>query len=61
MIISPSLLLILKRFIVRDKTRQLLKLFSNPYWTMDGNEIRQGTVPAHVYVKAWQEENKDSN
>jgi hypothetical protein len=56
MIISPSLLLMLRRFTVLDKTRQLSKLFSNPYWTMDGNELRQGTVPAHVYVRAWQEE-----
>jgi hypothetical protein len=61
MIISPSLLLMLKRFTVCDKTRQLSKLFSNPYWTVDSNEIRQSMVPAHVYVKAWQEENKSSN
>lgn len=56
MIISPSLLSLLKRFTVHDKARQLAKLFSNPYWTMDGNEIRQSTVPVHVYVRAWQED-----
>jgi hypothetical protein len=56
MSISPSLLLMLKRFTVHDKTQQRSKLFSNPYWTTDGNELRQGTVPAHVYVRAWQEE-----
>jgi hypothetical protein len=56
MIISPSLLLVVKRFTVPDKAEQLSKLFSNLYWTMDGNEIRQGTVPAHVYVRAWQED-----
>lgn len=61
MTIFPLLLLVLKRFTVRDKGRQLAKLFSNPYWTMDGNELRQGTVPAHVYVRAWQEENKNSD
>jgi hypothetical protein len=60
MIISPSLLLVLKRFTVPDKARQLSKLFSNPYWALDGNEIRQSIVPAHVYVRVWQEE-KNSN